>query len=425
MKVAFIGVGTMGRPMAANLVKGGHEVLVLDADAQRATEVAAEIGATATEMQALAEVDAFITMLPDGKVVREVALGTGGIHSVARAGALVIDMSSSQPLITQETGAALAAKGIVMIDAPVSGAVPRAQTGSLTIMIGADDPDSIEKARPLLQCMGTTLFPVGRLGAGHAAKALNNVVAATNFAVAAEALGVAESYGLNPETLVDILNVSTGQSFISASVLKQFVLSGSYASGFKVGLLAKDVGIASELSTALGCQTPFIQLAQQRWDAARDHLGAGEDHTRAALVWKKAAGSAEPQSTAVDGKPMNNEAFARGMALRREMFGPAGADQAFEKAGELSRPLQEMVTRFCFGEVWQRPGLARKTRSLLTLSMLIGTGRFAQFPAHLRGAVANGVSREELRELILHAQLYCGIPSAVEAMALCEATLGA
>ena len=119
----------------------------------------------------------------------------------------------------------------------------------------------------------------------------------------------------------------------------------------------------------------------------------------------------------------DNEAFDKGLALRREMFGPAGADKAIDAASELSRPLQEMVTRFCFGEVWQRPGLDRRTRSLITLAMLIGTGRFLQFPAHLRGALANGASTEELRELVLHSQLYCGIPSAVEGMAALEATL--
>ncbi len=118
-------------------------------------------------------------------------------------------------------------------------------------------------------------------------------------------------------------------------------------------------------------------------------------------------------------------AFDKGLALRRDMFGPAGADKAIESASEFSRPLQEMVTRFCFGELWQRPGLDRRTRSLITLSMLIGTGRFAQFGAHVRGALANGVTKEELRELVLHSQLYCGIPSAVEATAICEAMLAA
>lgn len=118
-----------------------------------------------------------------------------------------------------------------------------------------------------------------------------------------------------------------------------------------------------------------------------------------------------------------DEQFEKGLALRREMFGAAGAERALESASELSRPLQEMVTRFCFGEVWRRPGLDRRTRSLITLAMLIGTGRFLQFPAHLRGALTNGVSKEELRELVLHSQLYCGIPSAVEAMAALEAVL--
>jgi len=120
----------------------------------------------------------------------------------------------------------------------------------------------------------------------------------------------------------------------------------------------------------------------------------------------------------------HQDAFDRGLALRREMFGVAGADKALESASEFSRPLQEMVTRFCFGEVWQRPGLDRKTRSMITLSLLIGSGRFLQFPAHVRGALANGVTAEELRELVLHAQLYCGIPAAVEATALCESVIG-
>jgi 4-carboxymuconolactone decarboxylase len=118
------------------------------------------------------------------------------------------------------------------------------------------------------------------------------------------------------------------------------------------------------------------------------------------------------------------EAFTRGLALRREMFGLAGADKAVAEASEFSQPLQEMVTRFCFGEIWQRPGLDRKTRSMITIAMLIAGGRFAQLPAHVRGALANGVSRTELRELVLHSQLYCGIPAAVEATSICEATLG-
>jgi 4-carboxymuconolactone decarboxylase len=119
----------------------------------------------------------------------------------------------------------------------------------------------------------------------------------------------------------------------------------------------------------------------------------------------------------------STDAFDLGLALRREMFGPGGADQALAQASEFSRPLQEIVTRFCFGEVWQRPGLDRRTRSMLTIAMLIAAGRTAQLPVHFRGALANGVTRDELRELILHALLYCGIPAAVEATAICERAL--
>jgi 4-carboxymuconolactone decarboxylase len=120
----------------------------------------------------------------------------------------------------------------------------------------------------------------------------------------------------------------------------------------------------------------------------------------------------------------DDKAFDAGLALRRDMFGPAGAEQALAAASEFSRPLQEMVTRFCFGEIWQRPGLDRKTRSLITLAMLIASGRLTQFPVHVRGALANGATPDELRELLLHSQVYCGIPAAVEATAICEKTLG-
>jgi 3-hydroxyisobutyrate dehydrogenase len=286
MKVAFVGVGTMGRPMAANLVKAGHEVHVFDSIAARASQVAAEIGARA--LQRLGDAgtaEVIVTMLPDARAVREVALGNGGIAATARAGAILIDMSSSQPLITRETGAALAAKGIVLIDAPVSGGLERATKGTLTIMIGSDDPAAVQKVKPLLAGMGSTFFEVGRLGSGHAAKALNNVVGASNYAVLAEALIVAEKYGIDQKLLVDIVNTSTGQSFVSSVVMKQFVLPQTYNTGFKVGLISKDATIAAELSKQLGCDSPFIQLADRRWVAARDALGEAEDHSKAILTW--------------------------------------------------------------------------------------------------------------------------------------------
>jgi 3-hydroxyisobutyrate dehydrogenase len=287
VKLAVIGVGNMGKPMAANLVKGGHEVFVFDADLSRVSGVAAEIGAAPlAHLRESAVAEIIITMLPDGHAVRAVALGDGGIASAAKAGTIVIDMSSSQPMLTRATGAALKLKDIALIDAPVSGGVARALTGKLTIMIGSDDPSAVAKAKPVLGCMGTTFFEVGGLGAGHAAKALNNVVAAANYAVLAEAMITIERYGIAPEMFVDLVSASTGQSFLSSVVMKNFVLTEKFDTGFAVGLLAKDAAIAAELCRELGIDAPHIALASQRWAEARDSLGAGADNSRAISVWR-------------------------------------------------------------------------------------------------------------------------------------------
>jgi 3-hydroxyisobutyrate dehydrogenase len=288
MKVAFIGIGHMGKPMASNIAKHGHEVFLFDANPGSAAGAAKETGATV--LGSLSEVsvaEVIVTMLPDGKVVREVALGQNGIAASAKPGTIVVDMSSSQPLITRATGAALALKNITLIDAPVSGGVAKAVTGTLTIMIGGDDAAAIETVKPVLACMGTTFFQVGGLGSGHAAKALNNVVAAGNYAVLADALVVAERYGIDRGMLVDIVNVSTGQSFISTVVMKQFVLPETFNTGFAIGLLAKDADIAAELSRGLGCHSPHIELTSRRWAEARDALGASADNSKAIVAWAK------------------------------------------------------------------------------------------------------------------------------------------
>ncbi|MBA8853480.1 4-carboxymuconolactone decarboxylase [Ochrobactrum intermedium] len=120
----------------------------------------------------------------------------------------------------------------------------------------------------------------------------------------------------------------------------------------------------------------------------------------------------------------HQDEFDAGLNLRRDMFGPAGAEQAVAAASEFAMPLQEIVTEFCFGNIWQREGLDRRTRSMLTVALLIGSGRTAQLPMHFRGAIANGVTKDELREIILHSMLYVGIPASVEATAICEKTLG-
>jgi 3-hydroxyisobutyrate dehydrogenase len=290
--VGFIGIGNMGAPMAANVKRGGFEVVAFDLDPARAKNFAQEYGAGSTDQ--LAELgkacDAIVTMLPTGKEVREAlfAMQGGALAANLKAGAIVIDMSSADPVATRVLGKELAAHNLKLVDAPVSGGVTRAKDGSLAIMIGGDAA-SVAAVRPVLACMGGKLFEVGSLGCGHAMKCLNNFLAATSFAAAAEAVTVGRKFGLDPEVIADVVNVSTGRSFASEMLIKQHLLSGTFGTGFALGLLAKDVKIAADLAQQIGINAPVGQLVCGMWADARDALGGDQDHTRAALHWEKRA----------------------------------------------------------------------------------------------------------------------------------------
>jgi 3-hydroxyisobutyrate dehydrogenase len=287
LRVGFVGVGNMGWPMAANLVKRGHSVMVYDRDGERSERFAREHGcAAAVKLTELAGCEAVVTMLPTGADVRQVLLEEGGgLAASLTPGALVIDMSSSDPVGTRQLGPRLAGRGLVFMDAPVSGAVPRARSGTLAIMIGCDDPQGIPRARPVLESMGERLFEVGPLGAGHAMKALNNFVAATGFMAAAEALLIGKRFGLSPNTVLDVLNASTGRNFLTEFVMKEHVVEGKHATGFSVGLLAKDVKIAADLGAAVRLDAPLTRLVSERWSLARDRLGPTRDNSEAILCW--------------------------------------------------------------------------------------------------------------------------------------------
>ena len=289
-QAGFIGIGTMGWPMAANLVKAGFEVTVFDLDPARSARFVREVGGKATDSLAdIALQEVVVTMLPTGRIVREVLEQgqQGAFLQSARKGLIVVDMSSSEPTGTRQLAAVMAAKGVVLLDAPVSGAEPRAKAGTLTIMIAGDDKAAIEKVKPVLSAMGNRLFEVGGSGSGHACKALNNLLGATAFAATSEAVLIAERFGLDPKVLVDILNVSTGKSFISELVMKEHVLEGKFATGFKLGLMAKDVQIAADLARAVGLESPVTHMVNQRWAQALDALGFDADNTEAIKNWKE------------------------------------------------------------------------------------------------------------------------------------------
>jgi 3-hydroxyisobutyrate dehydrogenase len=240
------------------------------------------------------QVDAVITMLPTGKEVHACLLEDegGALAANLPKGALVIDMSSSDPVGSRQTYTNLAKRSLAFVDAPVSGGVPRATEGTLAIMIGGDAA-AVAAAKPVLAKMGTRLFEVGGPGNGHAMKALNNFVAGTAFIAVSEALLVGQQFGLDPATMVDVMNASSGKSFNTEHVAKQHVVSRQFASGFSLGLLAKDVGIAANLAQQLGADSPLIGTSSALLDEARDNVGPENDHTLAYTYWeargKKAA----------------------------------------------------------------------------------------------------------------------------------------
>ncbi|HUI59492.1 MAG TPA: NAD(P)-dependent oxidoreductase [Steroidobacteraceae bacterium] len=287
MKVAFVGIGAMGTPMAACIARAGHTLTLYDSARERAQKVATEHNCrAAASIDELGDSEFVVTMLPTGQIVRDLYLREG-LAKKLRRGTIAVDMSSSDPTGTRALGAELAAHGITLIDAPVSGGVPRAIQGTLTIMIGGDDPAAIERARPLLRAMGDRLFDTGGLGSGHAMKALNNFVAAAGFAACAEALLAGQRFGLDPGRIVEIMNVSTGRSFHTDVVLQEHVVGGKFATGFQLGLLAKDVRIAADLARDLRLDAPVARLVSQRFESARDALGYGRDHTEAIKAWDK------------------------------------------------------------------------------------------------------------------------------------------
>lgn len=281
--IGFIGLGQMGTPMAARLAQAGFSVKAYDRAeaARRGFEAAAGVAAVDSAGAACRGVAAVITMLPDGRAVREALCGAGsaqGALAGAAAGTCVVDMSSSSPVDTLALAEALRAGGFAVADAPVSGGVKRALDGTLAIMLGGDAAVA-RRIMPLLAALGGAIFRTGPLGSGHAMKALNNYVSAAGLAAAAEAVIVGSHFGLDPLVIVEVLNASTGRNNSTENKLKQQVLSGEFASGFALGLMAKDLRTAADIARHLGVAAPLAEACDRLWSAADAALGAGADHT--------------------------------------------------------------------------------------------------------------------------------------------------
>lgn len=278
MSVGFVGVGVMGAPMASHLHKAGYRVTVQDLDAGAAKQLAKTLGGEAISADTPREVaersDIVITMLPNGDVVRKVTFAEHGLAAGFKKGALLLDTSSSEPWLTQQTAKDLAERGVAMVDAPVSGAQWGAQEAQLVFMAGGAAQD-LERVRPLLDRMGRAVFHLGPLGSGHAMKCINNLITAITFSATAEGLVIGKAYGLDPAAMVEVLNLSTGMSWISQNHIAARILSRTFDDPFKLELMLKDMGIAAALAREKGACVPLSGLGHQLWQAASRAAGPG------------------------------------------------------------------------------------------------------------------------------------------------------
>ena len=266
--VGWIGIGNMGWPMARNAKKAGVDIAVFDLDQDKLGRFAEEFDAKrASSLAALSEMsDVIVTIVPDGKVVRRICFGDGDNLAAGFAdGKILVDMSSSAPVGTRELGEELKGKGITLIDAPVSGGVTGAENATLSIMVGCSDEDALAKVMPFFEATGKNIFRCGPLGAGHAMKCLNNYLSAVGLTAANEALLIGQKFGLEPSTMVDILNVSTGRNSSTERKYHQSVLPRTYGSGFSTALMAKDVGIANGLAGDQDMTAPLLNSLTEIW----------------------------------------------------------------------------------------------------------------------------------------------------------------
>lgn len=289
--VGFVGLGAMGSRMVRHL-EGVGDVLVFDTDPTRAATAAEAVGGTPVQdLQAMSAADAVVLMLPNSAVVDAVLAGTDGpgLLDVLPSGSLVLDMSSSDPTHTVKNAELAKERGITLVDAPVSGGIGGAEAGQLSIMAGGTQ-DEFERAMPLLERFGARIVRVGDIGSGHALKALNNLLAATILAATGEVFAVGKKYGLDPAIMQEVINASSGGSFMTDVLWPKAVLPRTWDFGFTLQLMEKDVRVAMSLIEATGVPTVLAEANAGLWARALEQAPPGVDMSEVALQMERDAG---------------------------------------------------------------------------------------------------------------------------------------
>lgn len=290
MRIGFLGLGAIGAPMAVHLARRG-DLVVWNRTTARAAEFADRHGAIAapTPRALASEVDIVITCLPTSREVEALLHGPDGLLAGLRPRALFLDCTSGDPASSRRIAARLAEQGIAFADAPVSGGTNGAEAGTLTIMVGGD-AETFARARPILEAFGKRIEHVGPVGAGDALKAVNNALLGINILALGEGLAALVKAGVPARTAVDVINASSGRSFVSEALIPERVLTGTWPKTFRLALLAKDARIASELMQEVALDAPIIESAGKLLAAALAELGSEADYLEPIKLAEQAAG---------------------------------------------------------------------------------------------------------------------------------------
>ena len=287
MKIGFIGLGIMGKPMAKNLLKAGYDLTV--SSANRAAKELAECGAAVASNAEIGETcDLVLTMLPNSPQVKSVMLGADGVAAHMKPGSVFIDMSSINPVASKEIAAALAEKGIDMLDAPVSGGEPKAIDGTLSFMVGGKQ-EVFDKFKPVLEKMGSSVVRCGDVGAGNTTKLANQIIVACNIRALAEALTLAQKAGVDPNLDFDAIRGGlAGSTVMNAKA--PMMIAGHDKPGFKIDLHIKDLNNALDCAHAVGAPVPMTASVQELFQWMHNHEGGQKDHSAIAQYYEYLSG---------------------------------------------------------------------------------------------------------------------------------------
>lgn len=290
MKIGLIGLGIMGKPMAKNILKAGHPLMVYDINRAAMDEVAAAGAQPAKDNREIgASCDVILTMLPNSPQVKEVMLGEGGVIETIQEGAVFIDMSSINPLASKEIAEALEKKGVKMLDAPVSGGEPKAIDGTLSFMVGGE-AEVFEACKPLLETMGSSVVRCGGIGAGNTTKLANQVVVALNIAAVSEAFMLAEKAGVDPQLVFEAIRGGlAGSTVMNAKA--PMIMEGNFQPGFKIDLHIKDLNNALETGHSVGSPLPLTAAVMEMLQTLHADGCGQDDHSAISKYYEKISGT--------------------------------------------------------------------------------------------------------------------------------------